>query len=172
MHVVWEIPFVDVYTFLTEMSLVLSLVQPWRVVALYLPGQRPTVITLVSAIYVQVVCLCLLWAIRFVVIVIQAVDKPSVVVTKPFDFYALATDSKPAIYTIISGIPIRCANSLRWIFTGFTTCAAMTDIGLSALSDASSSLSLRWSSSRFRTPTSCLSLFKRQVRRLRNYIRH
>jgi hypothetical protein len=154
------------------MLLVLFLVRPWRPIGPYLRYQKSAFITLWSAIYVQVVCLCLLWAIRFVVIVIQAVDKPSGVVTKPFDFYALATDSKPAIYTIISGVSIRCANSVRWIFTGFTTCAAMTDIGLSFFSDASSLLSLRWPSSHFRTQTSCLNLFKRQVRRLRKYIRH
>ena len=154
------------------MFLVLYEVQPWRPIGPYLRYQKSAVITLFSANYVEVVCLCLLWAIRFVVIVIQAVDKPSGVVTKPFDFYALATDSKPAIYTIISGVSIRYANSVRWIFIGFTTCPAMTDIGLSSLSDASSLLSLPWPCSHFHTPTSCLNLFKRQVRRLRNYIRH
>jgi len=89
------------------MLLVLLLVRPWRPIGPYFGYQKGAVITLVSVSYVQVVCLCLLWAIRFVVIVIQAVDKPSGVVTKPFDFYALATNSKPAIYTIISGISIR-----------------------------------------------------------------
>jgi len=154
------------------MLLVLSLIQPWRPIGPYLHYQKSAFITLLSAIYVQVVCLCLLWVIHFVVIVIQAIDKPLGVVTKPFNFYSLATESKPAIYTIFSGVSIRCANSVRWIFTGFTTCSAMTDIGLSFLSDASSLLSLWWPSSHFCMPTSCLNPFKRQVQRLRNYIQH
>jgi len=138
------------------MLLVLFFVRPWGPIGPYLRYQKAAAITLFSACYVQVVCLCLLWAIRFVVIVIQAVDEPSGVVTKPFDFYALATNTKPAIYTLISGVSIRCVNSVRWmIFTGFTACAAMTDIGLSSLSDASSLLSLRWPSSYFCSPTSC-----------------
>jgi len=154
------------------MLLVLYEVQPWRPIGPFLRYQKSAVITLFSMMYVQAVCICLLWAIHFVVIVIQAIDEPSGVVIKPFDFYALATDTKPAIYAIISGVSIRCANSVRWIFTGFTACTAMTDIGLSSPSDASSLLSLRWPCSHFRTPTSCLNLFKRQVRRLRKYIRH
>jgi len=105
--------------FLTEMLLVLALVAPWKPIPPYFRYEKPAVITLTAVCYIQVVCLCLLWAIRFVVTVIQAVDKLSGVVTKPFDFYALATNSKPAIYTIISGVSIRCANSVTWmIFTG------------------------------------------------------
>ena len=128
------------------------------------PYQRGAVITLVSAIWVQVVCLCLLLVIRFVVIVTQAVDKPSRALTKPFDFYAMTKDGdKPAIYTMVSGVVIRCANSVVWIFTKFTACAATTGIGLSSFSDASSPLSLLWLSSHFHSPTSCLNLFKRQA---------
>jgi len=109
----------NVFKFLTERLLVLFFVRPWRPIGPYLRYQEAAAITLFSACYLQVVCLCLLWVIRFVVIVIQAVDELSGVLTKPFDFYALATNSKPAIYTIISGVSIRCANSVPWmIFTG------------------------------------------------------
>jgi hypothetical protein len=96
--------------FLTEMLLVLYFLRPWSAFNRYLQYQRSAAITLTSAIFLQVVCLCLLWAIRFVVIVTHAVEKPSGVVTKPFDFYALAKDSKPAILRMISGVAIRCAN--------------------------------------------------------------
>jgi len=94
------------------MLLVLALVAPWEPFPFQLRYEKPAFITLISVCYVQVVCLCLLWVIRFVVVVIQAVDKPSGVVTKPFDFYALATDTKPAIYTLISGVSIRWADSV------------------------------------------------------------
>ena len=74
---------------------------------------RPVYITLNSGIYLQAVCLCLLLVIRFVVIVKQAIDKPSGVVTKPFDFYAMGKNSnKPTIYTMVSGVGIRCVNSI------------------------------------------------------------
>jgi hypothetical protein len=98
--------------FLTEMLLVLYFLKPWRPnLRHYLSYEGSAVITLTSAIFVQVVCLCLLWVIRFVVIIKQAVDKPSEVVTKPFDFFALADDSnKPAIYTWVSGVTLRYAN--------------------------------------------------------------
>jgi len=148
--------------FLTGILPVLYLLEPWSIhINRY---QRDASITLTSAIYVQVVCLCLLLVIRFVVIVIQAVDKPSRVVTKPFDFWAMTKDSdKPAIYAIVSGVAMRCVNSVVWIFTRLTACAATTGIGLSSFSDASSPLPLRWPSSHSRSPTSYLNLFKRQV---------
>ena len=158
---------------LTGILLALYFLQPWAFPIRTSPYQHAASITLISAIWVQVVCLCMLLVIRFVVIVTQAVDKPSRVVTKPFDFYAMTKDSdKPAIYTMISGVTIRCVNSVVWIFTRFTACAVMTGIGLSSFSDASSPLLLRWPSSHSRSPTSCLNLFKRQARRLRKYIRH
>jgi len=144
---------------LTGILLALYFLKPWTIrISRY---QRAPAITLISAIYVQVVCLCLLLAIRFVVIVAQAVDKPSRVVTKPFDFYAMS--DKPAISVMVSGVAIRCVNSVVWIFTMFTACAATTGIGLSSFSDASSPLPLRWPSSHSRSPTSYLNLFKRQV---------
>ena len=150
----------------------LYVLRPWTIIR-YSSYREAGGISLTSAVWVQVVCLCLLWVIRFVVIIKQAVDKPSGVVTKPFDFFALADDSnKPAIYTWVSGVTLRCANSVLWIFTRFTTCAAMTGIGLSSSSDAPSPLSSRWPSSHSRSPTSCLNLFKRQVRRLINCIWH
>jgi len=147
---------------LTGILLALYFLKPWTIrISRY---QQAPAITLISAIYVQVVCLCLLLVIRFVVVVTQAVDNFSRVVTKPFDFYALAKDSgKPAISAMISGVAIRCVNSVVWIFTMFTACAAMTGIGLSSFSDASSPLPLHWPSSHSRSPTSCLNLFKRQV---------
>jgi hypothetical protein len=130
--------------FLTEMLLVLYFLRPWSAFSSYLKFQEASFITLKSAIFVQIVCLCLLLVIRFVVIVTHAIDKSWGVVTKPFDFYAMTEDSDhPAIYTMLSGVAIRCANSVLWIFTRFTTCAAMTGIGLSSSLDAPSSLSLR-----------------------------
>ena len=85
----------------------LLFLQPWTGNPIT-PYEQAAFITLASAIWVQVVCLCLLLVIRFVVIVAQAVDKPSRVVTKPFDFYAMTKDSdKPAIYTMVSGVAIR-----------------------------------------------------------------
>jgi hypothetical protein len=149
--------------FLTEMLLVLYFLKPWSF-GRYIKYQLPSGITFMCAIFLQVACLCLLWAIRFVVIVTQAVDNPWGIVTKPFDLYAMTKDSdKPAIYTIVSGVAFRCVNSVLWIFTGLTTCAAMTGIGLSSFSDASLPLSLRWPSSHSRSPTLCLHLLKRQV---------
>ena len=167
----WAILFVNVFMLLTEMLLVLYCIRPWT---LHIKSyDLPIVITLISAIYIQVACLCLLLVIRFVVIVIQAVDKPSGVVTKPFDFYAMTKDSnKPAIYTMVSGVTLRCVNSVLWIFTRFNICTAMIGIGLSSFSDVSSSLPLRWPSSHSRSPTLCLDLLKRQVRCLRKYIPH
>ena len=151
------------------MLLVLYWIRPWTLFIKSYEGSG--IITLISATYVQVVCLCLLLVIRFVVIVTQAVDKPSEVVTKPFDFYAMTKDSnKPAIYTMVSGVAIRYVNSVLWTFTRFTTCAAMTGIGLSSFSNASLSLSLLWPSSHSRSPTSCFNLFKRQTWLLRRYI--
>jgi hypothetical protein len=79
------------------MLLVLYFLRPWT-----LPlnsYEQSAIITLISAIYAQVVCLCLLLMIRFALIVTQAIDKPSGVVTKPFDFYAMTNGSdKPPIY--------------------------------------------------------------------------
>ena len=152
----------NVFVSLTGILLALYFLRPWTIrISRY---QRAPAITLISAIYVQVVCLCLLLVIRFVVVVTQAVDKSSRVVTKPFDFYALTKDSdKPAISAMVSGVAIRCVSSVVWIFTMFTACAATTGIGLSSFSGASSPLPLRWLSSHFLSPTSCLNLFKRQV---------
>ena len=83
------------------MLLVLFFLTGWRrTPEIDLRYQRSSVITLVFAVYVQVVCICMLWVIRFVVIIIQAgLEELSGVATKPFDFYALATDSKSAIYS-------------------------------------------------------------------------
>lgn len=148
--------------FLKEMLLALYFLRPWMP-RHYLRYEPSSDITLLSAIYVQVVCISLLWVIRFVVILKQAVDKPSGVVTKPFDFYAMTKDSdKPAIYTMVSGVTIRCVNSVVRIFTRFTTCAATTGIGLFSFSGAPSPLPLHWPSSHSHSPTSCLNLFKRQ----------
>jgi len=97
---------------ITGRLLLLLFLQPWTGNPIT-PYEQAAFITLASAIWVQVVCLCLLLVIRFVVIVAQAVDKPSRVVTKPFDFYAMTKDSdKPAIYTMVSGVTIRCVNLL------------------------------------------------------------
>jgi hypothetical protein len=97
--------------FLTEMSPVLYMLEPWTLHVS--PYEQAAFITLISAIYVQVVCLCLLLAIRFVVIVKHAIDKPSGVMTNPFDFYAMAKDrNEPALYTMVSGVAIRCVNSV------------------------------------------------------------
>ena len=140
---------------LTAILLVLYYLRPWAFSIRNTPYEHATVITLISAVWVQVVCLSMLLVIRFVVIVTQAVDKPSRVVTKPFDFYAMTKDSvKPAIHAILSGVTMRCVNSVVWIFTRFTACAAMTGIGLSSFSDAFSPLPLRWPSSHSRSPTS------------------
>ena len=139
--------------FLTEMLLVLYFLRPWE--WRFDRYDQSATITLTSAIYLQVACLCLLLMIRLAVIVIQAIDKPSGVVTNPFDFYAMTKDSgEPSIYRIVSGVAIRCVNSVLWIFTRFTACAAMTGIGLSSFSEAFSPLSLRWASSHSRSPTS------------------
>ena len=111
---------------LTEMLLVLS-VNPY---------ESPAVITVTSAIYIRVACLCLLLMVRFAVVVTQAIDEPSGVVTKPCDFYAVTKGNKPPIYRVVSGVTIRCVNSVLWIFTRFTACTAMTSTSLSPSSDA------------------------------------
>ena len=138
---------------LTKMLLVLCFLRPWTWPPVN-PYESPAVITLTSAIYVQVACLCLLLMVRFAVVVTEANDEPSGVVTKPFDFYAVTKGDKPPIYRIVSGVAIRCVNSVLWIFTRFTACTAMTSISLSPSSDALSPSSLRWSSSHSRSPTS------------------
>jgi hypothetical protein len=142
--------------FLTEMLLVLYFLRPWE----WNPYE-PVCIILMSAIYVQVACLCLLLMVRLAVVVTQAIDKPSGVVTKPYDFYAVTKDDKSPIYCIVSpiyrivsGVAIRCVNSVLWIFTRFTACPAMTSISLSPFSDVFSPWSLRWSSSHSCSPTS------------------
>ena len=137
--------------------------KPWSL--RFSPYQRSAFITLISAIYVQVVCLCLLLVIRFVVIVAQAFHKPLGLVTNPFDFYALTKDSdKPGLFTTVSGVAFRCVDSCTLYYPqGSQHAKAMTSIGLSSFSDASSPLSLRWPSSHMRSPTLCLDLFKRRV---------
>ena len=140
---------------LTEMLLVLCFLRPWTWPPDAVnPYDSAAVITLFSAIYVQVACLCLLLMVRFAVVVTQAIDEPSGVVTKPCDFYAVTKGNKPPIYRIVSGVTIRCVNLVLWIFTRFTACTAMTSTSLSPSSDALSPSSLRWSSSHSRSPTS------------------
>ena len=97
---------------LTEtLLLVLYFLRPWA----FSPGpyDMPAFVTLLSALYLQVACLCLLMIVRFAVIV---TDGPSGMVTKPFDFYAVTKGDKPPIYRMVAGVAMRCVNSVLWLF--------------------------------------------------------
>ncbi|KIJ91264.1 hypothetical protein K443DRAFT_686171 [Laccaria amethystina LaAM-08-1] len=95
----WFGTFVDFILTTAECTCVLYFVRPWE----WNPYE-PVCIILMSAIYVQVACLCLLLMVRLAVVVTQAIDKPSGVVTKPYDFYAVTKDDKSPIYCIVSPI--------------------------------------------------------------------
>lgn len=97
---------VDFILTTAECTFVPYFVQPWSWYGKD-PYEMPAVTFLVtSAIYVQIACLCLLLMVRFAVIVTQAIDEPSGVVTKPFDFYAMTKGDKPPslpIHRIVAG---------------------------------------------------------------------
>ncbi|EDR07395.1 uncharacterized protein LACBIDRAFT_327869 [Laccaria bicolor S238N-H82] len=88
---------VDFILTTAECTFVPYFVQPWSWYGKD-PYEMPAVTFLVtSAIYVQIACLCLL---------LMAIDEPSGVVTKPFDFYAMTKGDKPPslpIHRIVAG---------------------------------------------------------------------
>jgi len=163
MHIGRAIPLLNVVVFLTETFPVLFWLRPWNL--RFSPYQRSAFITLIAAIYVQVVCLSLLLVIRFVVIVAQAFHKPLGLVTNPFDFYALTKDGdKPGFFTRPSEVAFRCVAFCTLYYSQSSRlAAAMISTGLSSFSDASLPLSLRWPSSHTRSPTLCSNPFKRRV---------